>query len=214
MGLFRKQEKVEEMLDGYYSKCDSCFDLFERAFEVFFEEGIGPSFTAAVDATHRAESQADDLRREIELTLYGKALLPESRGDILGLLETFDLMPNIAETVGFVVSYEGDVIPEELKAEYKRLVAVNVEGYRLARKAADQLMSNPKVVLHTTTEVDQKESASDTIERSLIRQAFKLNVDAGTKLMLKEMFLLTGDISDRAQKVADRIALIAIKRQI
>ena len=214
MGLFRKQEKVEQMLDRYFALCDRCFESFEQALDLFFDEGVCDEFIAAVDATHRAESEADDMRRDIELTLYGKALLPESRGDILGLLETFDGLPNIAETVGFVLTYQGSAMPEELKGEYRKLVDVNIEGYRLARKAADQLMNNPKVVLGTTKEVDQKESASDTLERALIRKIFELDVTDGTKLMLKEIVLLTGDITDRAQRVADRIGLVAIKRQI
>ena len=39
------------------------------------------------------------MRREIEVMMYSKALFPESRGDILTLLETIDRVPNQAEAV-------------------------------------------------------------------------------------------------------------------
>ncbi|MEK0368345.1 MAG: DUF47 family protein, partial [Nitrosopumilus sp.] len=45
-------------------------------------------------------------RREIEISLYEKALIPESRGDILGLLEAVDRIPNKAESVAFQMQTE------------------------------------------------------------------------------------------------------------
>ena len=39
-------------------------------------------------------------------------------------------------------------------------------------------------------------------------------IDTGQKLLLKDMILLIGGISDRAEAVADRIGIVAIKRQI
>lgn len=214
MILWKKQESVEKMLTRYFNQCDQCFASFEQAFEVYFEKGLGKSFDAVVQATHKSESAADDLRREIEHTLYGKALLPESRGDLLGVLETYDGLPNIAETVVFVFASQRTVLPEDLALSYQRLVQVNLEAYHLARKAVDALMGDPKAVLEATKEVDTKESESDSIEREIIYEIFGRNISTGDKLMLKEVVLLIGVISDRAQKVADRIALVAIKRQI
>jgi predicted phosphate transport protein (TIGR00153 family) len=107
LALFKKQEKVEQMLERYFDRCDACYEQLEVAFQSFFENGTGADFDEKVNGIHERESQADDLRRDIELTLYGKALLPESRGDLLGLLESFDGLPNIAETIGFVVSSDG-----------------------------------------------------------------------------------------------------------
>ena len=73
-------------------------------------------FDEAVSKVHRLEAACDDLRREIEYLLYGKALLPESRGDLLGLLETFDRLPNIAETVAFLFSCQKMLLPADLRA--------------------------------------------------------------------------------------------------
>jgi predicted phosphate transport protein (TIGR00153 family) len=155
------------------------------------------------------------MRREIELTLYGKALLPESRGDLLGLLETFDKLPNMAETVLFVLFCQKTMIPKDLLPAYKQLIDVNLQAYYLTRKAVDDLMHNPRATLHATKEVDEKESESDRLERDLICRLFeKTELSPGYKLLLKEIILLIGSISDRAETVADRIGIVAIKRQI
>ncbi len=215
MGLFwKKQEKIEEMMDQYFERCDKCFEMFEKAYGVYVEMGQGEAFEAAVVAASKAESSADDLRRDIEYTLYGKALLPESRGDILGLLETFDTLPNRAETVLYSLRCQRIKIPDELQADFQKLIDVNLQAYYLVRKAVDNLMNNPRVTLHSTKDVDAKESESDNLERDIICTVFNSEMDMGTKILFKDLALLIGDISDRAEKVADRIGIVAIKRQI
>ncbi len=214
MGLWRKRENVEAMLDTYFELCDQCFASFENSMAAYHAGGVDEAFAAAVAETHRIESEADDMRRNIELTLYGKALLPESRGDLLGLIESFDGLPNIAETVGFVLLHQRTVVPDNLQEAFVSLVATNVRAYHAARRAVEALMSNPKVTLHSTKEVDMIESESDRIERCLVRDIFSMEISDGTKMLLKEVVLLVGEISDRAEKVADRIGIIAIKRQI
>ena len=214
MSFWKKQDNVEEMLERYFDRCDQCFDRFEKAMTIFFAQGLSDDFEEGVEETHRSESMADEQRREIEYLLYGKALLPESRGDLLGLLETYDKLPNIAETVAFALSCQRVAIPDELKAKFEHLFKVNMEGFRLARKTVTTLMANPKATLSLTKEVELKESESDRLERDLLRDIFRREMDMGLKLLLKDVVLLFGEISDRCEEVADRSAITAIKRQL
>jgi predicted phosphate transport protein (TIGR00153 family) len=119
--LWRKQEKIEGMLESYFERCDNCFQLFEQAFDNYCENGPCETFNHIVQRTHETESAADDLRRDIEHTLYGKALLPESRGDILGVLESFDKLPNMAETVIFSLRCQHTHIPAEYLPQFREL---------------------------------------------------------------------------------------------
>jgi hypothetical protein len=211
---WKRGESVEAKLGRYFDDCDECFDTAQNAFDIFFEHGLCDEFETAVQATHRAESRGDDMRREIELMLYGRALLPESRGDILGLLETYDKLPNVAETAVTLLLTHRIELPPQLVPQFQLLVRINMEAYALTRKCVDTLMTNPRATLACTKEVDLKESESDRVERQLLHEVFDLNFDAGTKLLLKEPIRLIGMIADRAETVADRIAIIAIKRQV
>jgi uncharacterized protein len=212
--FWRKQENIQDMINRYFDLCDSCFQLLEKAFAIFLEMGHGEAFNAAVNETHKAESAADDLRRDIEFTLYGKALLPESRGDILGLLETYDRIPNVAESFLFAIKCQHLELPEFIQEDFKRLFEINLQAYYLARKAIDSLFNNPSVALNVTKEVDDKESESDRCERELISKIFSSDLDMGNKLLLKDLVLLAGTISDRCETAADRISIIAIKRNL
>ena len=209
-----KTKRVETMLADYFDRCDRCFRQFDEAFELYFSKGPTEEFDEAVGKVHRLEAACDDLRREIEYLLYGKALLPESRGDLLGLLETFDRLPNIAETVAFLFSCQKMLLPADLHPAYKDLLRVNIEAYELARRTVETLMTNPKATLHVTKDVEHKESESDRLERDLIRAIYSRDIAMGEKFALKEAVLLIGSISDRAETLADRVAIIAIKRKL
>ena len=177
-------------------------------------EGPGSEFDGLVAATHALESGCDDLRGAIERTLYGRALLPESRGDILGLLESLDLIPNKAESVLFQIQLQRMTIPEDLKEDFKRLIGVNVDAYGVLRSSIETLFERPADALRMTEEVDKEESESDSIERILIRRIFKSSLPGEQKILLKELVIEIGELSDRAENVADRVALVSIKRRV
>jgi hypothetical protein len=212
--LWKKQEKTEQMLDRYFEQTDLCFQMFEKAFSTYLEMGLGASFDAEMNKTQDYESAADDLRREIEHTLYGRALLPESRGDILGLLESFDRIPGIAESVLYTMSCQRMHVPAELQPMFRRLVDANLQAYYLTRKAVDNLMHNPRVTMHSTKDVEKKESESDDIEREIICTIFDGDMDTGEKILYRDLVLMIGQIADLCETTADRIGIIAIKRRV
>jgi predicted phosphate transport protein (TIGR00153 family) len=215
MQLFwRKANKIEALIGAYFETCDRCFELFEKGFDVYLDEGLSANFETAVYACHAAESAADDKRREVEQTLYAKALLPDSRGDLLSLLEVFDKIPNRAETILFTLLCQKITLPDNLAADFKELVALNMSSYSLIRKAVDALFSEPKQTHVLSEQVDEAESASDRKERELLQKLFTGDYSLETRIMLKEVCSLIGDIADRAETCADRVTIIAIKRQI
>lgn len=195
-------------------RVDECIEVFLKAMRTYLHDGRTMDFEKLVDDCHGTESNADDIRREIEMTLYGKALLPESRGDILGLLETFDRVPNGAETALFMISCQRIDMPPEFAADMRRLAETNVETYGLVRKAFDALMTNPKQTLYVVKEVEDSESRSDRQERALIGRIFDSEYSFGRKLLLKELVLQIGNIADRSENTADRIGIVAIKRRV
>ncbi len=215
MKFFLSQSnKVLSMINAYISKTNECMECFKKCFGAYFADGLCEAFEELILETHRAESSADDSRREIELALYEKSLIPESRGDILGLLESVDRIPNKAESVLFQIQTESLLIPNELTPNFRKLVNINVSSYKDVAVAVDRLFQNISGVKDASLSIDKKESDSDAIERELIRKIFSSNLDTGEKILLKELVIEIGNISDRAEDVSDRLSIIAVKRHI
>lgn len=213
MSFFKKRKKIIDKIEEYLSYIDNCRDRFESCMNVFLNEGNKPDHEKMVQELHKSESQADDLKREIEFVLYQKNLIPSSRGDVLGLIETLDKIPNILESICFQIYLQNIIFPEEYKNDILDLVRINIESYNHLKIATIGLFYN-KNVLDKIKEIDMKESESDKIERKLIKEIFNSNMEKIEKLLLKETIVKISDISDRVQSVADRLNLAIIKRKL
>lgn len=212
MFFWKKERQVEVAIESYLQETERCLMGFTEAFEGYFDEGLGGRFEELVEKTHRFEGAADDQRRELETAMYGKALIPESRGDILGLLESLDLVPNKCESVLYQVSTQRMVVPEEFVEDLKNLIRVNVESGQVLCCTVRDLFSHANAVATGAGYVSEIEGRSDIIERTLIKAVFDSNLDTAEKILLKELVLEIGSISDRAENAADRLRIIAAKR--
>ena len=76
--------------------------------------------------------------------------------------------------------------------------------------------SNSSRVSNRSCELASSNSCSncDDVERSLIGRIFDLDYPYGRKMQLKELVTAIGNIADRSENTADRIAIVAIKRKV
>ena len=209
--FWRRQKELESAIVEYLKETQRCVSSFSRAIDVCFAEGLSNRFAEMVEQTHGFESASDKRRREIENTMYGRAMIPEQRGDILGLLENLDLVANKAESVTYQIWLQNMIVPEQYRHKIKALVQVNVESHELLCEAARYLFTDTSQVLPAVEKVVQKEKESDQIERCLIKFIFDSPGDKVEKILLKELVLEIGAISDLAESVSDRLRIIAIK---
>lgn len=211
--FWKKEQSIINKIEGYLDQVDECRHRFRKCIEKLLLEPNDEENQAILEEVHRAESKADDLRRDIELQLYQRALIPESRGDVLGLLETMDAIPGMLQSLCYQFLLEKIVVPEQFRERYLHLVEVNLKSYDLVRQAMLGLFYK-KEVRELTDLVDATESDSDRIERALIRDIFSSKLDKADKILLKEIIINTGDISDQAETVKDRLTLAIVKRKI
>lgn len=215
MSLFWKREReVRHLLGEYFGVCDQTLEVFGQAMKVYVRDGRGSAFDRHEQRVQELESRADDLRVQIEKLLYSRALLPESRGDLLRVLEAFDHIPNLAETVVFMVATQGIDVPAPFLEDLERYVRTNLEAYRHLRLTVDAFLTDPARVEETIDRVDADESDSDCQERALITAIFAGSLDKAEKLHLRELIGRIGDISDHAEQVARRLEIVALKRRI
>lgn len=212
--FFRREKEVRALIQEYFQTTDKAIDEFEIGVRCYLDDGPCEQFREIDKRIHAAESRADDLLRQIEIMLYSRSLLPESRGDLLGLLEHFDKMPNLAETISFMLDTQQVSVPDSYRPQLAKLLEVNVEAYRLVRETVDKLFTAPETVGEAVGPVDAKESESDRLEGKLIRQVFASDMDGCDQIRLRELIQLIGDISDSAENVAGRLEIISLKKRI
>ena len=140
--LYRHQRHIEGLYDEYLLEWQTCVETFQSAMQLYLDKGNTDEFAYLCEKTHKAESKADDSRRNIEFQLYSKALLPESRGDILGLLETIDKVINKCESVLYQIHLENLELPESMANYFHRILAVTNECLKEVHNAASDYFTN------------------------------------------------------------------------
>jgi len=217
--FFKKtKEKLMSMLDAYLQEAGSCFSYFKQSMEEYLEKNDprGTDFYELLQKTHISESLADDKRTEFELMLYKTSrLLPGSRSDILDILNSFDRIPNKAETVLFSIHCQNIMLPEDMKGDIRKLTDINTEACAVTTQAFVEFFEPPDE-LHTNEyveKIDEYESTSDRIERTIIINIFdRQDIGFGEKMLLKELVLNIGTISDRCEIVGNLIMIHSIKK--
>ena len=207
-----KQQRVQGQLDEYNRKVIECLKIFRSAFAECsidrrrLEQGYRD--------VHKAEGEADDIRRTLEDMMYTESVFPESRGDILGLIEAMDRVPNSAEYAVRMVLIQHIDLPAELRTSISELVEVCCMSVVAMINGVEQLFSNYIDAMVTVGKIDLLESEADTIEEELIDRIFSSEIADLQKILLRDLVEHISNIADRAENVGDRIRLMVAKRSV
>ncbi len=212
--FFKKERQLEALIYSYLENLGMIQEQFVKAMHTCIKDGVCDDFVFLVEHTHKYESKADDLRDEVNLLMYSRALIPEYREDIMGLLEEIDEIPRHLEQVLNMIRSQKLAIPEFIALDLRELLRVSIESCDLLIKQVGVMLRKEPGIRVLMSTIDQNESHCDHIERRIIIKIFDSNLDPFVKLQLKEMVLVMGDISDQADHVSKRINIINLKRRV
>lgn len=214
MIFISKQKKIESSLAQYREKVSTCLGIFEKSFLEYLENPDKSILEKNCVEIHKAESIADDIRRDIEVLMYSKALFPESRRDILVLLETMDRVPNQAESTIHMISNQQISFPKQFHAQLIEMVNLCMRCGNAMLDASAKLFTDFTTATIMIGKIDELESEADHLENSIIKQIFSCEMDGFDKIMLRDTVKQIAAITDRAENVGDQIRIIVAKRRV
>jgi predicted phosphate transport protein (TIGR00153 family) len=212
--FFKKERQLESLIYNYLEYLGMVQEHFVKAMNVCLKEGVCDDFSFLVDQTHKFESRADDIRDEINLLMYRRALIPELREDIMALVEKVDEIPRSFEQILNMIRTQGVVFPEFVILDVKELIRVSMESCDLMAKQIEVMIKKKEGVRALMSTIDQNESHCDHIERRIIVKLFESDLEPFLKLQLKELVVVLGEISDQADRVSKRVNIITMKRRV
>jgi len=212
--FFRKQKHVETLVHQYCEFYEQAIDLFVKGIENYLQHGDRVKLHEDLLLQHKAESAADDILLEVGSVLYGSALFPESRQDILALLESLDTVPNQAEKTLRILHHQFIEVPDFLKTQLLQLLDTVRQAAMVLIKAAELLFDQFHRAADYYGRVDPLESQADELEGLLIQAVFSSDLDFGPKILLRDFFISISAVADRAEVAADRMHILLVKRKI
>ena len=214
MFLFRKNKKLLDMLESYLAVVSETLQEFSLAFHYLMENGIDEHFKVLGSQTHKKESNADDLRRDIELLMYEKSLLPESRRDLLEVIEMIDKIPNRAESILSMHISQRLELKDEIKEDMEELLKLSLETVKYVIQMTNACFKGDGDLNKLARLIDNNESLGDHLERKMVEDIFSLQIDTGEKILQKDSILQVGAICDLSEAVKDKLVITNIKRSV
>lgn len=211
--LFRKTKELEGEIDQYLDFVIKGGLLFKQGVKLYIE-GETSEFENRSEELDKVESDADILRRNIENKLYSQTLIPEARGDVLGLLESTDRVLNITSETLYHFDIESpEFLPEinHLYIDLTEACAKTMENLVMAIRAYFRDISN---VRDHINKVIFYEKESDKLGKKIKEEIFNKDIDLSRKLHLRYFIDRLERIADLAEDASDRLAIAVIKRSV
>jgi hypothetical protein len=212
--LFKKEQQLESLITQYLENLTRTQEHFVKAMDTCLDEGLCGEFAFLIEQTHKFESKADEIKEDINVLMYSRALIPESREDIMNLLEQVECIPRIFELILHLIRSQKLKLPEFIMLDVKDLIRISVESCDLMVKQIDLMLNNRQGIRALMSTIDHNESHCDHIERSLMIKVFESNIDRIDKLQLKELIIAMGEISDQADRISKRVNILNLKRRV
>lgn len=213
--IFAKANKSIELIDKFLNCIDQSLLLFKEGVKNYLYNNT-ENFNNNLLSLANAEIESDKLRKEIEKALFTQSLMPQMRGDIMRLLEEMDNIIDQAKKSLFQFDVETPHIPAELIQDFVRLTQISVSAAESAMPAAKAYFTEPLNVNEKIHRVYFYEKETDVLADIIRRKIFREMPDLklSEKFHLRYFTLHIENISDIAEKVADLLSIMAIKRII
>jgi len=213
--LFNRAKQIEAQIEQFFDKISDAGLIFSAGINNYID-GDYEQFQTRLKDIKKHEGAADDLRREIRYQLYTKMLIPESRGDVLGLLETSD---NVIDTTKIVLAHfdiEKPKIYPFLKDGFRELTKASVESLTNLVRANHAFFKNNDIIRDYIHKVFFFEHEADRIEESLNRTIFQSEEISrlSEKMQLRDFVASIAGLSDDCEDVAERLSVYSIKRSL
>ncbi len=214
--FYRKQtDKIIGNIDKFFDTIDQGLLVFSEGVKNYLYNNE-ESFNGNLQTITRLENEAELLRREIEAGLYSQSSFMRLRGDIMRLLEAMDHIIDTLNDNLFQFEIEKPFIPLELNADFLKLTELSTQAVETTIPAAKAYFKTSESITEKIHRVYFYEKEADKHSKSLKRKVFH-NMDdlkLSQKFHLRYFALHIEELSLAAEKVADQLSVMSIKRSV
>jgi len=214
--LFGRSKELEIKITEYLDLVNRGSLTFKRDLNRYIKKNFD-LFEESLNDIKEIENDADEHQKDIKYKLYKYMLIPESRADVLTIIEEIDTITDLAKEVIFEISIEKPNIPNELETDFLELVENSTEAVDMLVKAIRAFFEEISQVNDYVNKVHFFEHQADKNEERLKRKIFSdqfKKIDIAHKIQLRYFIEEIAALSDQAETVSEDVSVAAIKRRI
>lgn len=212
--IFKKSINIEKEIDDFLNQVSEAGLLFKSGIDIYLS-GKKDRFQKTIDEITHIEHKGDALRRSIEEKLYRKTLIPESRGDVLDLLESLDAVLDRFKGALYRFDIENIEIDPRFHNDFKELIRNVINASEALVQSSRCFFKDISSVANHMHKVSFWETESDKISTMLQKKIFSHSeMRLSHKMQLRDFVRHVDKIADRAEDVADDLSIFCIKRSM
>ena len=204
----------KELIDSINAFLDNILKinvLFKTLLENYFEKNF-QEVDKITNEISDLESQCDKIRREVERKIYQETLIPDLRGDVLGMLENLDKIPGQIQANAHSFNTEKPNVDEELNYNFLKLCDYASECISLLIDGSRNFFIDKKVTIEKCLQVSKVESRADKVSTELKNIIFSNNDNGlATKVHLRYFVEIMDEVANLSEDVADRLIISSSK---
>lgn len=212
--ILKKRFDIGRKIDEFLDKVSESGILFKQGVDAYLKGNLD-SFTQKIEDIADIEHKGDALRRDLEVQLYTQTLIPESRGDVLELLESMDgLLDRFKGALWRFEIERPDIFPE-IHEEIRELVTCAIESVESIVRSNRAFFKDISAVSDHLHKVSHWETQSDKVSTRIQKEIFKKSdLQMSYRIQLRDFIRHMDKIADRAEDVADKLRIYVIKRSL
>lgn len=212
--ILKMRLDIGREFDDFLDKVSEAGLLFKTGMDAYLSDNI-ESFEKKIEDIIETEHDGDVLRRNLEETLYLQTLIPESRGDVLELLENMDALLDRFKGALWQFNIERPQLFKELNEDLRELIGCVVEAVEAVVRSSRAFFKDISSVADHIHKVPYWETQSDKIASRLQQTIFgKEDISLSHKMQLRDFVKHVDKIADRAEDASDRLRIFVIKRSL
>ncbi|MCL5807918.1 MAG: DUF47 family protein [Deltaproteobacteria bacterium] len=213
-GILKRKIGIEKEVDEFLDRVSEAGLLCKQGMDTYLK-GDMEVYATFLKSIRDTEHKGDALRRSLEKDLYEKTLIPESRGDVMELLEDMDALLDRYTGLIWQFEIERPDICAEFHEDFKELLSYSVESVEADVRSCRAFFKNINAVADHIHKVSFWEKESDKASTRLQRAIFGRNdLHLSHKMHLRFFVKQVDRIADEAEDVADRLNIYVIKRML
>jgi len=212
--IFKNRAGIETEIDSFLNMASESGIIFTEGMNAYLS-GECKKFETHLKHIIETEKKADKLRRSIEDLLYRKTLIPESRGDVLELIERMDVLLGQFKGVMYRIEIERPEINEIFHDNLRKMCGFSVqtvEAITLSLRSYFKDISQVESHMHKVSFWETESDKASTLLQKAIFSCKEMPLDQ--KMQLRDLVKHVDGIADQAEDMADSLAIYVIKRSL
>ncbi len=216
MGIFRAK-KIMELVEQHFDKVQDSVTQFDLFLKEYLANGDTKKARELSTVINNDENQADILRRAIVTEFASGSMLPQTRREILSVVESIDKIANKCQDISREILLEKPQFIKKSREDLINIMKITTRQVSVLSDAVSALFDDYSKLVGKNSlleELNNFEHEVDLIEIELVERLFTREMGLAEKVQLRTFVQRISGISDLIENISDEMQIMVVFRQV